>query len=201
MKNFVYHIDNGIVIKEDKITAANAYAAFRAYQAQGFKSWYGEDDVTDKVQPKPEPKAEPKKTFDVVLTVAGQYAKRNGDETAAWAFELLCKKPDGTDHMLVKSGAPEKITSNAAILTALLEGLRALKQPCKLHIIYAHRGLNTVDEIIKRHGYTRINALSMNVDIFNKIAPLLNLHDVAWSRVEQVPVQTEVIRLIEEHYA
>ncbi len=128
------------------------------------------------------------KTFDVTLEVAGQYRGIAIDGTtkphAGWAYKLTFG-----EHTKQESGKPDKLTDSAAVLTALLHGLQALKKPCNLKVVYAHKALNTLVETIQRGFVVRTGDLSANAEIIMEIAPLLAKHNVSFVKVDKSGVQ------------
>jgi len=66
--------------------------------------------------------------FPVTLVVDGGCTLQADNTLGSWAALLVAHMPDGTTIEKVLSGTAESTTNNRMELTAIIEGLRALKQ-------------------------------------------------------------------------
>ena len=80
-------------------------------------------------------------------------------------------------------------TNNRMELTAVIEGLRALKQPCKLTIVtdseYVRQGITEWIHAWKRNGWlTRDKQPVKNRELWMTLEDALTRHDVTWQWVK-----------------
>ena len=93
----------------------------------------------------------------------------------------------------LRSGAHEKeifggealTTNNRMELTAVIEGLGALKKPCTVIVYtdsqYVRQGITTWIHNWKRRGWTTTGKLPVkNVDLWQQLDAACQLHDVEW---------------------
>jgi ribonuclease HI len=100
-----------------------------------------------------------------------------------WAFMLTHK---ATGHATSRSGAELETTNNRMELAAVIEGLSALKRPCRVELItdsqYVAKGISQWLARWKSQGWQRKDGKSFkpvsNVDLWKKLDSLLSVHEV-----------------------
>lgn len=79
-------------------------------------------------------------------------------------------------------------TNNRMELTAALEALRALKQPCRVEIFtdsaYVKRGVTEWMEGWKARNWKRKEGKLANVDLWQALEDEIHRHDVTWQWVK-----------------
>ncbi len=98
-----------------------------------------------------------------------------------WAYILRFGK-----HKREVSGSVEETTNNRMELTAALEGLRALKEPCKVEVVtdseYVKNGITTWIHGWKRNGWkTAAKKPVVNQDLWTQLDTAANGHDIRWT--------------------
>jgi ribonuclease HI len=83
-------------------------------------------------------------------------------------------------------GYSPRTTNNRMELTAAIEGLRALKEPCEVEVItdseYLKNGITKWIPNWKRRGWLTIEKKPViNRDLWEELDALANKHKVAWS--------------------
>ena len=85
-------------------------------------------------------------------------------------------------------GGESQSTNNRMELTAALEALRALKQPCRVEIFtdsaYVKRGVTEWMEGWKARNWKRKEGKLANVDLWQALDDEINRHDVTWQWVK-----------------
>ncbi len=98
-----------------------------------------------------------------------------------WAYILRFGK-----HKREVSGSVKETTNNRMELTAALEGLRALKEPCKVEVVtdseYVKNGITTWIHGWKRNGWkTAAKKPVVNQDLWTQLDAAANGHEVRWT--------------------
>lgn len=98
-----------------------------------------------------------------------------------WAFILRF-----ADKHKETSGSEPQTTNNRMELTAAIEGLRALRERCNVHVItdseYMKNGITQWIAGWKRNGWkTASKKPVMNQDLWEQLDELANFHQVQWS--------------------
>lgn len=90
----------------------------------------------------------------------------------------------------VMSGGMKETTNNRMEILAVIEGLKCLKEPCKVEI-YSDSAyvVNTflqgwLENWIKNDWKTSSNKQVQNVDLWKELIALLNKHEVHWNKVK-----------------
>jgi ribonuclease HI len=83
------------------------------------------------------------------------------------------------------SGGEAQTTNNRMEMTAVIEALLALKSPCQVTIHtdskYVMDGVTQYLESWKRRGWKTADKKEVkNIDLWQKLDPLLNLHRIRW---------------------
>jgi ribonuclease HI len=112
-----------------------------------------------------------------------------GDAPAGWAFVLRHVDAGGKISDLLNGGRLERGTNNVAELTAVIEGLRALKRSCSLTIVtdseYVMKGF-TEDRVAdwRNRGWkTAAGKPVANQDLWEALAAEVVQHDITWRHV------------------
>lgn len=128
----------------------------------------------------PKPVLTKKASVQLVINFSASYDAGHPEKAIAhWTVDLStiggAKELTGT--MIGADGT--RVTDDSVTLTALLAGLRALKRPCEVDVIYPRKGkaLHTIEAIIKRGFKTAQNKEPANIGLIKEIAPLLEQHD------------------------
>jgi ribonuclease HI len=84
------------------------------------------------------------------------------------------------------SGSAPETTNNRMELTAAIEGLRALKEPCKVEVVtdseYVKNGITTWIHGWKRNGWkTAAKKPVVNQDLWMELDRAANGHQIAWT--------------------
>lgn len=90
----------------------------------------------------------------------------------------------------VMSGGMKETTNNRMEILAVIEGLKCLKEPCKVEI-YSDSAyvINTflqgwLENWIKNDWKTSSNKQVQNVDLWKELIALLEKHEVHWNKVK-----------------
>lgn len=118
------------------------------------------------------------KRKNVVIYTDGGASPNPG--AGGWGAVLQC---NGVTKEL--SGAEAETTNNRMELTAAIEALSALKQPCKVELHtdseYLKKGVSEWMAKWKRNGWkTRGGGAVKNRDLWMKLDELSNRHDITW---------------------
>lgn len=104
-----------------------------------------------------------------------------------WGYYLLCKEKNKKKF---KSGFKENTTNNQMELTAVIEGLKALKKPCNL-TIYSDSAYvcnaflqNWVDNWLVNNFKNSQKKEISNKDLWLELLDLLKQHNVSWVKVK-----------------
>ena len=90
----------------------------------------------------------------------------------------------------VMSGGMKETTNNRMEILAVIEGLKCLKEPCKVEICSdSAYVVNTflqgwLENWIKNDWKTSSNKQVQNVDLWKELIALLNKHEVHWNKVK-----------------
>lgn len=105
-----------------------------------------------------------------------------------WAF-ILVHEPTGKN--LERSGAEKHTTNNRMELTAVVEGLKALKRPTRVHIVtdsaYVKNGMETWMRGWKARNWMRKTSDGLkpvkNVELWRELDALLQRHEASFEHV------------------
>jgi len=105
-----------------------------------------------------------------------------------WAF-ILRHLPSGTE--IEKSGGESPSTNNRMELQAVVEGLAALKRPCRVELftdsVYVGKGISEWMPKWKQNGWKRREGRSLkpvkNEDLWRKLDELVARHKIKYTRV------------------
>ncbi len=96
-----------------------------------------------------------------------------------WAALLLSGK-----HEKVLTGANTSTTNNRMELTAAVEALKALKEPCRVELYtdseYMRRGITEWLPDWRRRGWKRKSGRLANIDLWQQLEAGLQKHTIAW---------------------
>ena len=92
------------------------------------------------------------------------------------------------DHEKVLSGADRNTTNNRMELLAAIEGLEALKRPCKVRLVtdsqYVRNGITQWIENWKRNNWrTSGRSPVKNSDLWKRLDKAASRHDIEWKWV------------------
>ena len=98
-----------------------------------------------------------------------------------WAYVLRFN-----EHAREMSGSSKQTTNNRMELTAVIEGLRAIKEPCKVEVItdseYVKNGITTWIHNWKRNGWkTAAKKPVVNQDLWMELDEEARTHDIRWT--------------------
>ena len=120
---------------------------------------------------------------EVILYTDGACSGNPGP--GGWGAILVYK---GKEKVL--SGGMNETTNNRMEILAVIEGLKCLKEPCKVEI-YSDSAyvVNTflqgwLENWIKNDWKTSSNKQVQNVDLWKELIALLNKHEVHWNKVK-----------------
>ena len=120
---------------------------------------------------------------EVVLYTDGACSGNPGP--GGWGVILVYKGKEK-----VMSGGMKETTNNRMEILAVIEGLKCLKEPCKVEI-YSDSAyvVNTflqgwLENWIKNDWKTSSNKQVQNVDLWKELIALLNKHEVHWNKVK-----------------
>lgn len=97
-----------------------------------------------------------------------------------WGAVLRCERQERT-----LSGFEAHTTNNRMEMTAAIEGLSALKQPCSVHLTtdsnYLKDGITKWIKGWKKNGWqTAGKAPVKNIDLWERLDDLIGIHEVQW---------------------
>ena len=97
-----------------------------------------------------------------------------------WACILRCG-----DQEREMSGSDQETTSNRMELMAAIEGLRALKAPCHVHLVsdsqYLKKGISQFLPKWKANGWIKCNGEPvLNQDLWDQLDQLAQKHEIQW---------------------
>ncbi len=108
-----------------------------------------------------------------------------------WAALLIfASNPDTQEcRKLLRGNCPESTTNNRMELTAALEGLLALKQPCDIKVFsdsqYVVKGMSEWQMAWRRRGWrTAAGKPVENVELWQRLVQAATPHQVAWHWVK-----------------
>ena len=98
-----------------------------------------------------------------------------------WAYILRFN-----EHAREMSGSDRQTTNNRMELTAVIQGLRAIKEPCKVEVItdseYVKNGITTWIHNWKRNGWkTAAKKPVVNQDLWMTLDELVATHKIVWT--------------------
>lgn len=124
---------------------------------------------------------------EVTLYTDGS-ARSNPDGPGGYGAVLLYTDPEGELHTRELSGGFERTTNNRMEMTAVIEGLRALKSPCRVTVFsdsqYVVKAFNEgwLDKW-QRSGWKRGKDPVKNVDLWKKLLEAMKPHEVTYQWV------------------
>jgi ribonuclease HI len=99
-----------------------------------------------------------------------------------WAALLLFGR-----HEKVLSGSEADTTNNRMELTAAVQALKALNEPCQVELYtdseYLRRGITEWLPDWRRRGWKRKSGKLANIDLWQALDGSLTPHDIAWNWV------------------
>ncbi|MEO1618927.1 MAG: ribonuclease HI [Planctomycetota bacterium] len=102
-----------------------------------------------------------------------------------WAFILRCLS---SGKELERSAGEPQTTNNKMELQAVIEGLKALKEPCKVTLYadssYVLQGMKTWIKGWKARGWRRKEGPVKNVDQWKELDGLMQKHTIAFEHVK-----------------
>jgi ribonuclease HI len=118
-------------------------------------------------------------TKDVQLITDGACLGNPGP--GGWAYILRFG-----GHTREMSGSTPQTTNNRMELTAAIEGLRALREPCQVEVVtdseYVKNGITTWIHGWKKNGWkTAAKKPVVNQDLWSALDELVNGHQVKWT--------------------
>ncbi len=87
------------------------------------------------------------------------------------------------------SGGEAQTTNNRMELTAVIKGLEALKEPCQVDVYsdsayVVNAFLQNWIENWQNNGWRTSKGMVLNIDLWQKLLELINLHNVSWHKVK-----------------
>ena len=87
------------------------------------------------------------------------------------------------------SGGEENTTNNRMELTAVIKGLEALKEPCKVDIYsdsayVVNAFLQNWVGSWQNNGWKSSKGKVLNIDLWQKLLQLVSIHSVSWHKVK-----------------
>ena len=97
-----------------------------------------------------------------------------------WACILRCGNQERE-----LSGSDQETTSNRMELMAAIEGLRALKAPCRVHLVsdsqYLKKGISQFLPKWKANGWLKCNGEPvLNQDLWDQLDQIAQKHEIQW---------------------
>lgn len=107
-----------------------------------------------------------------------------GSGFGGWGALLLFKKKEKKI-----SGCLKNTTNNQMELTATIEALKVLKQPCKLYIytdsVYVQKGITVwIHSWKKNHWRRKDNTSIKNIGLWKKLEQEIKQHEIIWTWVK-----------------
>ncbi|MBP60307.1 MAG: ribonuclease HI [Planctomycetaceae bacterium] len=101
-----------------------------------------------------------------------------------WGF-ILRHEPSGKE--IEQSGAERETTNNRMELSAVIQGLTALKRSCRVHLytdsVYVGKGISEWMAKWKKNGWRRGNQPVKNTELWKQLDELIGRHDIHYHRV------------------
>ena len=106
-----------------------------------------------------------------------------------WGF--IMEHPD-SGKRLARSGGEPQSTNNRMELMAVIEGLSALKQPCRVEVVsdsaYVLNGLSSWMKSWKANGWRRREGKTWkevkNVDLWKQLDELMQIHSLQFTKIK-----------------
>ena len=106
-----------------------------------------------------------------------------------WGF--IMEHPD-SGKRLARSGGEAQTTNNRMELMAVIEGLSALKQPCRVEVVsdsaYVLNGLSSWMKSWKANGWRRREGKTWkevkNVDLWKRLDELMGVHSLQFTKIK-----------------
>ena len=106
-----------------------------------------------------------------------------------WGF--IMEHPD-SGKRLARSGGEAQTTNNRMELMAVIEGLSALKQPCRVEVVsdsaYVLNGLSSWMKSWKANGWRRREGKTWkevkNVDLWQRLDELMQIHSLQFTKIK-----------------
>ncbi len=107
-------------------------------------------------------------------------ACRGNPGPGGWGAVLKSK-----GHSRTLNGYDPQTTNNRMELTAVIEGMRALKRPCEVEVVtdskYVMQGINDWMDNWKRNGWkTAARKPVKNIDLWQQLDAELQRHKISW---------------------
>jgi ribonuclease HI len=111
-------------------------------------------------------------------------ACRGNPGPGGWGAVLKSK-----EHSRTLNGYDPQTTNNRMELTAVIEGLRALKCPCEVEVVtdskYVMQGINDWMDKWKRNGWkTAARKPVKNIDLWQHLDDEVQRHEISWRWVK-----------------
>ena len=101
-----------------------------------------------------------------------------------WGFIL---RHGSSGKEIEQSGAEPETTNNRMELSAVIEGLTALKKPCQVNLytdsVYVGKGISEWLPKWKKNGWRRGSKPVKNAELWKRLDELVNVHSVRYHRV------------------
>ena len=101
-----------------------------------------------------------------------------------WGFIL---RHESSGKEIEQSGAERETTNNRMELSAVIQGLAALKRSCRVHLytdsVYVGKGISEWMPKWKKNGWRRGNQPVKNTELWKQLDELIGRHDIRYHRV------------------
>lgn len=101
-----------------------------------------------------------------------------------WGFIL---RHESSGKEIEQSGAERETTNNRMELSAVIQGLAALKRSCQVHLytdsVYVGKGISEWMSKWKKNGWRRGNQPVKNTELWKQLDELIGRHDIRYHRV------------------
>ena len=102
-----------------------------------------------------------------------------------WGFILRCNQ---TGKELERSAGEPETTNNRMELSAVIEGLKALKEPCNVTLFadssYVLQGMQSWMKGWKKNGWRKKSGEVKNVDLWKQLDKLVETHTINYQHVK-----------------
>jgi len=120
---------------------------------------------------------------DIILYTDGACSGNPG--LGGWGYVLKYK-----EHTKENAGFCENTTNNQMELTAVIEGLKALKEPCNVqiysdsaYIVNAFKE-NWISYWLSHNWKTASKKEVKNIELWEQLLNLMKIHNVTWNKVK-----------------
>ena len=101
-----------------------------------------------------------------------------------WGFIL---RHESSGKEIEQSGGERETTNNRMELSAVIQGLAALKRSCRVHLytdsVYVGKGISEWMAKWKKNGWRRGNQPVKNTELWKQLDELIGRHDIHYHRV------------------